>query len=251
MLKFKRSMIVALAALGLFPASRSMAAVSLAITDNDATPALTTVAAGGVVNVSVKLLSTSSAVVDSVIALSYQLQATGPSAGVFTLVSRDTVGAPANGFTDFTATNLKVLDNTLANNFPARLNPINFNGNANLGDLGATLADLTAPISNTDPGGTATGPSFNPALVANYGISVAANASAGVYTLSIVPITYSNYNTVTQQIADGTLSNTPAASPIQQSFQVTVTTPEPSSALLIGMGLSAVGLRRRRRSLSI
>lgn len=249
MLKFKRSMIVALAALGLFPASSSMAAVSLAITDNDASPAQAIVAPGGVLNVSVKLLSTSLAAADSVIALSYQLQATGPGNGVFTLISRDTVGAPANGFTDFTATNLAILDNTLAKNFPARLNPINFNGDPNKGDLGATLADLTSPISNTDPGGAATGPDFNPALVANYGLSIAANAPAGVYTLSIVPITYSSYNTQTQVISDGTLSNTPGASPIQQSFQVTVA-PEPSSALLVGMGLSALGLRRRRRSLS-
>ncbi len=245
MLTFKRTMIVALAALGLLPAASSMAAVSLAITDNDGTPTLTSVVAGNAVNVSVKLLSTTTTPADSVIAVSYQLSATGPAnSGVFTLVSRDTVGTPANGFTDYTKTNSSVLSPNLL----AALSPINANGNANLGDLGALLNDISAPISNTDPNGTAIGAAFNPALVANYGISVAANAPAGVYTLSIVPIGFTNYNTINQTIGDGTFSNTPAASPIQQSFQITVLPiPEPSTALLLGLGLSALGMGRRRR----
>ena len=248
MSKFKHSMAAVLTVMGLFPTSQAMAGLSLVLSDNDATPSVTSVFRGNTFNVSVKLISTTSNVADRFVGGSYQLS--GPVIGignVFTLISRDEVGIPANNTIIYNNDNTVVLDNTAANGFPARLNPTN-GVDQNTGDLGGSFPGSSpVPISNTNPNGATVAGASNSALIANYSILVAPNAPAGNYTLTIVPITVTVYDSSTNLAADGFYSTAPSNSQIQNSFVVTVAVPEPSSILLLGMGVSTLGLRRRRR----
>jgi hypothetical protein len=221
------------AVLSLVPVLHSAASVSLVFSDNDATPNITTVIAGQSFNVGVKLISTSSASVDQVQSVDYFLQSTGPQAGIFTLTNRDaTTGNPSpNPFDDFLNTNAVAL-----NPPDAKLNPRN---NVN---LAAFLRDVKAPIGNNYGNGTTT---YNPALVANYTIAVAPNAAAGTYTLS----TFTNVGYSDANFTDHPFSAPPTGSPNGNTFTVVVVAaPEPSTALLFGIGSLGMLLRRRRRA---
>jgi hypothetical protein len=222
-------------ALAIFPALNSAGGVSLVFSDNDATPNATTVVAGQSFNVAVKLISTSSASTDQAVAVTYVLQSTGPQAGTFTLTGRDaTTGNPsANPFSDFVNPNSQVL-----NPPDAKLNPRNKIA------LDAVAADPKVSVGNNYGNGLTT---YNPALVATYSIAVDPNATPGVYTLT----TFSNPGTGYSDpgFNDRTFVAPPVGSPNGNSFTVTVVAaPEPSTAILFGIGSVGMLLRRRRRA---
>jgi hypothetical protein len=244
------------AAMGVISASQSMAAVSLALSANPSAhtgnSATVNLAQGqSQFTVGVHLISTSTATSDvDVDGVSYRFQQlTGPQVGsVFTLLTRDlTTNVPAGSqFSDVTKTDSVALDNSAANGFPATLSP------SNTYDLGGSTAAQTGVPGNNYPGGTGT--TFNPNLIGTYTIGVAPGTPNGTYTIGLLYFgpnsDYSYYTPSTDSFGFGTFSATPTnPSNISQTFTVVVT-PEPSSAVLLGLGTAALALRRRRRALS-
>ena len=242
MSKFKRLMVLSLAAVGLIPAVGASAAVSLVLAKagdpKGATGTTLSVGAGGTFQLVVEMISTSSSGADQVYGVSYGLQSN--VSGYFKLTARDP-GTGSDPWNFYQASNGQILAASAAT-----LNP------ANGTSPGAADSDLGAGLQNGDfvsnNYGSATNTynaaAFNPAIIATYTLAVANNTPSSTYTISILPLTYAQGPPT---FASSNYSNPPAPSPVQQTFQVTVT-PEPSSALLIGLGGGAMGLLRRRRT---
>lgn len=219
--RFAALALVAAAAVLLY-ANQARAAVSLVLSDNDATPQAATVARGGSINVSVLLTSTS----EKVTGLDYYLQAAGAAAGKLRITARSLTGTSFSDVfradTGDNAANAGVLDSSVS-----LLNP------RNGVDLGASIANVANALS----AGTYT--------VATYTLSIDPATSPGTYTLSTLSPTGAGWTGAAPTFADGTFSS-------QGSFALTVTTgvggvvPEPSSAVLLLGAMIPVFLRRRR-----
>lgn len=252
----RRSALMAMGAIGLMPASGAMAGVSLALSANPSTHTGNSATVDRSLGqssfaVGVNLISTSTAASDTHIdGISYRFQQlTGPQVGgVFTLAARDlTSNIPAaNQFIDPTKSDSIVLAAASASFNPSTSD-----------DLGSsTNNDPTVGLAgNNYPGGTGT--TFNPNLLATDTISVAPGAPNGTYTIGLLYYgansDYAYYlpndpNSVF--IYQNGFTTTPTnPSNIAQTFTVVVV-PEPSSAVLLGLGTAALTFRRRRRALS-
>jgi hypothetical protein len=189
--------------------------------------------AGSTFPVQIKLTSTTTSASDMVTALDYFLEsenqaATATVTGIFTIVSRNTQtdGTPF-GFAYIT-------DGALSAQSPSfrLLNPTNSN------DLGGSLTN-----------GYPTDPAVSNAtvVVADYVISVAANAPVATYTLTTFD---PNANQGYSDTTSGPSSNHSFSS--QGSYSVTVTpapSPEPATAGLLTIAGIASLFRRRRRAM--
>lgn len=193
-------------ALALYPCAAAPAAVNLALVDNSGPPNATTAGPNSSFTVSLKLTAGS----EQVTGVDYFLKAS--TSNIFTITSRNsqTVGS---AFPDVFSS-----DSSVA---PAGLNP------QNAINLGGTVSNPNVPVSN------------NTFEVADYTISVAANAPAGVYTITTVSNPNTGYEGPGPTFPD---------TPFDQHATYTVTVPEPATAALMGLGL--VSLFARRRSLN-
>lgn len=198
------------------------------------------VAPGGSFSFTVDVVSPDSSQTDGVTGLDYFLEATSSfnqsaANGAFTIQSRNTVsdgsefgGSGVTYVSDSSVTsagNVPNISSTGANNLgsppPAGtyINGVNLGGQEN---------SMYSPVQNAT------------AIVADYSISVAANALPGVYTLTTYSQPGTGYSDATINGSDQTFSQ-PA------SYTITVT-PEPASAgfgLILGLGAL---MHRSRRS---
>ena len=185
---------------------------------------------GSSFSVSVELISTSTAQVDTVAGVSYQLKQTaGPSNGAFTLTARN-----LSTFVDANYSDAAVLLQLLPSNGQ---------------DLGATCAFdgfglPIGPISNNFGDGIT---NYHPDLVASYTIGVSPTALPGAYTLSVLyPTNGTGYGYFTgSTFNDGAFSAPPGGSRLLQTFTVNVV-PEPSTIVLLVSGLASLAILRWR-----
>jgi hypothetical protein len=190
-------------------ANSAHAAVSLILTDNDATPQAITVNPGQSFTVTLNVTSTS----EKLTGVDYYFQLSGAAAGKMSITQRD---ESASQFND-----PLLLDSSITG-------PINKQF-----DLGATINN----VSNALSAGTY--------LLAQYTISVDAGLAPGTYTLSTWDQPGSGVvreaPTFNEQAFDQQALFTVNVAPL-------VATPEPGAAGMLVLGGSLLVLRRRRRA---
>jgi len=207
--QFKHIVLSLLASM-VIPAASALATVTLALTDQDATPLSTTVAKGSNFTVRLNLTSTS----EQTTGLDYFLAALGSGSGHFYIVDRDISTSP---YAD-----PSFVDSVVEAQPDSVLNP------RNAWDLGATLNNVNSALNS----GTY--------LVANYTIHVNADTPNATYTIEAqndpnigwIGNSADNFN-------DHPFSPPPA------DFAVTVT-PEPTFAVF-GIPTMAFLLSPRRK----
>lgn len=205
----RRAVLALAAGAGLFgAASQARAAVSLVLTDNDATPDAVTLNAGQSYTVTLNVTSTS----EKLTGVDYYFQLSGAAAGMMSITQRN---ISASQFSD-----PLLLDSSVTG-------PIQGAAQSTT-DLGATVNN----VSNALTAGTY--------LLAQYTIAVDPSLAPGTYTLSTWALPGSGAvmeaPTFNEKAFDGQAAFTVTVAP-------TVATPEPTAVALLGFG----GLLRRRR----
>lgn len=215
----------------LLSASKASATVIDFFSDGDATPTAGTVngVTGGSVNVTLRFTASGTS---SLIGTTYFITTNSvPASGGLAITKRDFTAA--NGFAASVLTDPNLDDATLGISGPGGLAiptaPINR-------DLGSG-----APLGSTFSNGTFT--------IATYTITVAPGTTAGTYTLSTNGASLgagSSWTNAPPNPNDNVFG--PGPLPQETSYTLTVSVPEPASAMVLGViGAGALCFRRRRR----
>jgi hypothetical protein len=208
----------ALAAITAAPAARG--AVSLSISDGDATPTSRVVTPGSTFTVTVSLLSTA----EKLTGVDYYLQSTGAGAGKFRITDRNVGSSPFSDLlkadTGDNNLTLGVEDSTVS-----LLNPRNGL------DLGASINNVNAPL---DPGAY---------TLASYTFSVPANLAPGTYLISTTSDAGTGYVGAAPLFPESGFNQ-------QGTFTVTVNAPtnpipEPAGGMVLFAACGFVARRRR------